>query len=317
MNGSNLITRPSSLSPLLVQKIIQKEEIPYRAKGMARNTVQEIFKYGAIVGHVINRFDQHERCMDHARYLIHDYDKTGKSFPSGMVLLASELTKSKGRFKRRWHAPVGGLWMTLILVNTLLPVNSRLYPLAAGLSCCETLRYYNISAHLKWVNDIHVSGRKIGGVLTETVISPQHKEEYILIGVGINVNNEDFPEELTATAISMKEIYGNEFDIDQLIIRLLAKFVWNIGLLSYQEKLSFDLDECAQPSSSNQNLLLNQWRQNSDTIGRRVWFGFDVQKNPQYQAEVIAINNDGSLLLRNLADNVTIVEHSGEIVYID
>lgn len=307
----------TTLSPHFVQRIIQDEEVPSRSNFLDQNTVQTIFRYGATVGSSIKRFEQHGRCMDHARQLIAEYEEAGKSFPSGMVLLANELTASKGRFQRYWHAPTGGLWMTLVIVNTLLPENTHFYPLLAGLACCEAVCQYQVDARIKWVNDIHVNGKKIGGILTETVIGPKYGEEYVLIGIGINVNNETFPEELAPLAISMKSLLEEEIEIDLFAARLLAKFAWNIGLLHYEERERLAIDDGTAQENLGPKLLLDQWLHLTDTIGKRVWFGFDVQKNLQYQAEVLGLDASGGLILKNLADEVITVEHSGEIIYID
>lgn len=310
--------KKTTLSPRLVQRIILDEETPSRSKFLDQESVQAILRYGAIVGSGIERFEQHGRCMDYARRLVEEHEQAGKSFPSGMVLLANELTASKGRFQRYWHAPTGGLWMTLVIVNTLLPENTHLYPLVAGLACCEAICQYQVDARIKWVNDIHVNGKKIGGILTETMIGPKYGEEYILIGVGINVNNENFPDELASLAVSMKSLLGKNIDLDLFAARLLAKFVWNIGLLHYEEKERLACDDgTAKEKLLGPQLSLNQWRHLSDTIGRRVWFGFDVQSNLQYQAEVLGLDASGGLILKNLADGVTTVEHSGEIIYIN
>ncbi len=85
---------------------------------------------------------------DLTRKIILAAEEKDESFHSGKVILADEMIYSKGRFKRYWHAPKGGLWMTLALVNTLLPESSLLLPMAAGVACCEVLRHYGIVAHI-------------------------------------------------------------------------------------------------------------------------------------------------------------------------
>ena len=304
------------LSHSLIQQIITNEDMPRRLENYPSEVVDAVYRYGAFVGSSIEHHVLEGRLMDRARHLIADYEQQERSFPSGMVLLAHELTASKGRFRRVWHAPPGGLWMTLVVANTLLPKSTALYPLAAGLACCEAVRQYDIDARLKWVNDVHVSGRKICGILTETFKSPRHGEEYILIGVGVNVNNQSFPPELGSLAVSIKDILGRETELDLFAARLLAKFVWNIGLLHYEEQQRLDWyndggqDEQLHP-------VLDGWRGLSDSIGRQVWFGYDVQEKPQYKAQVMGLDPSGGLILKHLKDGVTVVEHAGEILYID
>lgn len=304
------------LSFQAVQQLISETEIPSRLAYYPSEVVQAVYRYGAPVGSTIHHFSQAERLMPLARQQINEYEARGQSCPSGMVFLADELTESRGRFQRSWHAPSGGLWLTLVMANTLLPESMRLYPLAAGMACCEAIRSYGIDAHLKWVNDVHVAGRKICGVLCESFTSAEFGEEYVLIGVGININNLAFPVELGATAISMKEILGCDTELTDFAARLLAKFSWSFGLLCHDEAQRLAAED-GSGADLPESLMLSAWKEMSDTVGRRVWFGFDVQQQPQYRAEVLGIAPDGGIILRHLESGSEIVEHSGELLYID
>lgn len=299
-----------------VRQLISAEEIPTRLLHYPAEVVQAVYRYGAPVGSVIHHLPQAERLMPLARQRINEFEASGQSCPSGMVFLADELTDGRGRFQRSWHAPTGGLWLTLAMANTLLPESMRLYPLAAGMACCEAVRSYGLDARLKWVNDVHVAGRKICGVLCESFASAAHGEEYVLIGAGLNINNLAFPAELGATAVSMKEILGRDTDLAGFAARLLAKFSWSFGLLCYDEAQRLAADD-GSGADLPESLLLGAWRELSDTVGRRVWFGFDVQQQPQYQAEVLGLAPDGGIILRHLESGAEIVEHSGELLYID
>jgi BirA family biotin operon repressor/biotin-[acetyl-CoA-carboxylase] ligase len=272
-----------------------------------------ILRYGAMVGSEIEHLHQAPRCMDLARARILTCEEDNRSFASGRVIIADQLTNGKGRFLRHWHAPDGGLWMVLTLVNTLLPEHAALYSLAAGVACCETLRHYQVNATIKWVNDVLVNGRKVAGILTETLRTPQGGEEYILIGIGVNVNNTTFAPELRSTAASMAEFAGHSFALAEVTAQLLAKLAWNIGLLHYAEAEQLAADRGL--SEDLPHPLIAAWRSLSDTIGRRVRFGFNVVETPQFTAKVIAIDNRGQLLMR-LADGQMVCENSGEIVYV-
>lgn len=317
MSGIESIITPS---PIFVRQIIRDEEILRRNKSMHPEAVQAVFRYGAMVGSVIERFDHLQSGMDYARRMIRETEEKGNSFRSGTVIFVDELSGGKGRFQRPWHAPRGGLWMTLVLANTLLPESTRLYPLAAGVACCELIRQHDVDARIKWVNDVLAGGRKLAGILSETMIGPKYGEEYILIGVGINVNNDAFPEELAPIACSMKNFLGAEIDVGELAARLLASFSWNIGLLHYEEARLLEKDAHAAGQEAGfhgKHLLIKRFRELSDTVGRRVQFGFDVQKKPQYEAKVLHINDQGGLALKNTATGDEIVEYSGEIAYLD
>ncbi|MEN8133937.1 MAG: biotin--[acetyl-CoA-carboxylase] ligase [Thermodesulfobacteriota bacterium] len=314
----------TTLSAARIEQFIRAEEIGLRNQSFPLETVLAVFRYGAPIASTIQRHDKLERGMAHAKSLILDHEESGCSFPSGLVITANELTDSRGRFRRYWHAPTGGLWMTAVLVNTLLPASTALYSLAPGVAACETIREDIPGARLKWINDVHVGGRKICGILVETMRGASG-EEYILLGVGINVNNEQFPKELADLAVSYKQLLGYEMDVNRLAVRFLAKLSWNIGLLHYEEERILaehgrdaldDPARLAEVLGGKDHLLVKRWRQLSDTEGRRVRFGHNVQEKPQFEATVKAINGDASIILE-LDDGSTVTENSGEIVYLD
>jgi BirA family biotin operon repressor/biotin-[acetyl-CoA-carboxylase] ligase len=311
------------LTPDLVRQIIDQEEIPLRSRKYDPEVVKTIFRYGAIVGSTIEHHEHLARGMDRAHRLINDTEESKQSFPSGMVILAETMDNSKGRFERSWDAPIGGLWLTLVVVNTLLPESSRLFPLAAGTACCELLQEYNIPARIKWVNDVLVGGKKIAGILTETSVGSHSNEEFILIGIGINANNDTFPDEIADTAAAMRPALGQTVDLTMLAAKLMVKLRWNIGLLHFEEAIHLENDDRAETFphtphivSSHKNLLLASYSKLTDIYNRRVIFGFDVQKDPQYEATILGLDETGGLILR-LDDGATVVEHSGEIIYQD
>lgn len=307
-----------------IQKIIIEEEIPLRCRIFTLDAVNAVMRYGAVVGHSIEYHEQIPRGMDWARHLIHKAEEADLSFPSGTVILANEMVQSRGRFKRSWHAPRGGLWMTLVLVNTLLPESSLLVPMAAGVACCEVLRCYGVEAYIKWVNDVLADSKKIAGILTETFVGSRFTEEYVLVGIGINVNNHEFPAELCEQATSLKSCLDKEISLAELAARLLVKLRWNIGLLYYEEARHLENHGgiARRNKTLNENmhagehLLLESYKNLTDIFGRRVLFGFDVRENPQIEAKVAGLDSSGGLILE-LDDGSQIIQHSGEIIYLD
>jgi BirA family biotin operon repressor/biotin-[acetyl-CoA-carboxylase] ligase len=276
--------------------------------------VETVFRHGAVVGSSIEQFARLSRGMDLARQRITACEAEGRSFASGLVILAGELDGGCGRFRRAWHAPAGGLWMTLVLANTLLPESTRLYPLAAGIACCEAVCHLLPAARLKWVNDVHLDNKKIAGILIETMFGPRYGEEYILVGIGVNVNNSGFPAALDGRAAALRDLLGQEIDLERFAARLLAKLSWNIGLLHYEEERRLRLGADNAPGD---HPLVSRFRQLSDTVGRRVSFGFNVQEKPQFEARVLGIDPSGGLLLQLAGSPEPLLEHAGEIVYLD
>jgi BirA family biotin operon repressor/biotin-[acetyl-CoA-carboxylase] ligase len=318
-----LMIKSKALTSGLIQQIINEEEIPLRSRTFAPDSVNGILRYGAIVGTAIEHHTQIPRGMDWARQLIQQTEEANLSFPSGTVILADEMVQSRGRFKRPWHAPQGGLWMTLVMVNTLLPESSLLIPMAAGVACCELLRYYGLSAYIKWVNDVLVGSKKISGILTETFTGSRSAEEYVLVGIGINVNNDEFPADLCKQATSLKSCLKKEISLTEMEARLLVKLRWNIGLLYYEEARHLEVhggigkrhQARAENMHADEHLLLQSYKGLTDIFNRRVLFGFDVQENPLFEAIVVGLDNSGGLILE-LDDSSRIVQHSGEIIYL-
>ena len=313
------------MSAARIEQLIREDEINQRNQDFPLETVLAVFRYGATVASEIQRFDKLERGMSHAKSLIGEYEDSNRSFPSGLVITANELTDGRGRFNRLWHAPAGGLWLTVVLVNTLLPASSALYSLAPGVAACESILEDIPEARLKWINDVHVGGRKICGILVETMRGAVSGEEYILLGIGLNINNERFPKELAGLAVSYKQLLDIESDVNLIAARFLAKLAWNIGLLHYEEErilAEFGPEALGDPArlsevfTDSDHLLVKRWRELSDTVGRRVVFGHNVQEQPQFEALVKDINRDASLVME-LDDGSIVTENSGEITYLD
>ena len=270
-------------------------------------------RYGAPVG---NRIEVHEtipRCMDRLKEMIASPDAAQRPLSSGTVVMARELANGCGRFDRQWHAPRGGLWLALAWADSLLPEYARLLPLAAGTACCEAVRHFGVPASLKWVNDLHLQGRKIGGILCETFLGGPAKDRYHLIGIGINCNNVLFPETLRESALSMREALGAKVSLDEFTLVLLGFLTWHFGLVHLQEELDLasGKDSGDPPPVS---LVIDAWRRVSDTPGRRVIYGYDVVRHPLYEAVVEGVDPWGGLMLR-LRDGTFLTEYSGEILY--
>jgi BirA family transcriptional regulator, biotin operon repressor / biotin---[acetyl-CoA-carboxylase] ligase len=272
-----------------------------------------VLRYGAPVG---SRIEEHEaipRCMDRLKELIASRDAAQGPLPSGTVVMARELANGCGRFDREWHAPRGGLWLALAWADTLLPEYARLLPLAAGTACCEAVRHFGVAASLKWVNDLHLQGRKVGGILCETFSGGPAGDRYHLIGIGINCNNVFFPEPLRESALSMREALGAPVPLDKFALVLLGCLTWHFGLVHLQEELDLasGKDSADPPAES---LVIEAWRRVSDTPGRRVIYGYDVVRRPLYAAVAEGVDPWGGLRLR-LSDGTLLTEYSGEILY--
>lgn len=277
--------------------------------------VGPVLRYGAPMGSRIEAHDRLPRCLDRLKAMISGREAAQGPLASGTVVMARELSNGCGRFAREWHAPRGGLWLALAWADTLLPEYARLLPMATGIACCRALRNFGVPASLKWVNDLHLDGRKVGGILCETFQGGPSRDSYHLIGIGINCNNLVFPEHLRESAISMRSVLGADVPLDQFLVELLALLSWHYGLVHLQEEQDLAAGKDASDPPAG-DLVVAAWRKLSDTQGRRVCYGYDVVRRPLYSAVAEGVDSWGGLILR-LDDGTVLTEYSGEIVYTD
>jgi BirA family biotin operon repressor/biotin-[acetyl-CoA-carboxylase] ligase len=311
-NVSMTENRPT---PEAVFNLLQLASVREKALEGRSVDAKAVGRYGAFVGSVIESHHSLPRAMDHARSLIQRTVQAGSSVASGTVILADTMSHSKGRFTRQWHAPAGGVWGCMIHANTLLPQSRHFVSLATGLACCEAVREVGgKQAILRWVNDVLVGGKKLAGFLVESYTDPIHGEEFTLVGFGVNVNNCSFPAGLADSSISLRQLLAREIDLSAFTALFLARLAWNFGLLYHEE--AKELKGESFSGKGGRHLLLERWLASSDTVGKKVIYGFDVMTAPQYRAEVLGVDDDGGLILR-LEDGHEKTEYSGEVRYLE
>jgi BirA family biotin operon repressor/biotin-[acetyl-CoA-carboxylase] ligase len=304
----------SKLTSDRLSAYIEHVELPARKQFWPETEARKILRLGGFVGSQIDHHSSLARSMDQARVHIGDLEQNDHSVANGTAIIADTLRGPKGRFTRTWHAPIGGLWGNLIYISTLLPRFRLLVPIAVGVAGCEAVRASGADhAVVRWINDVLIDDMKVAGFLIEHFTGERSKEEYYLIGFGININNLEFPSELQKLATSLRQELGRSIDLETFSYCFLAKLSWNLGLLYYQEQIEL---EQTYNKDTDQHPLIRRWSELSDSLGRRVVFGFDVINNPQFQATVSGIEADGGLKLV-LEDGTELVEYSGEIRYLD
>lgn len=131
---------------------------------------------------------------------------------SGLIIAAENQTGGKGRFGRTWSSPGGGIYFTILLRPDLPPNAIPSVTLAAGYGVCLAVREYTgLDARIKWPNDIVIGRRKLCGILTE-MAAQSDMLDYVAIGIGINVNHTEFPEEIRDKATSLYIETGKKTD---------------------------------------------------------------------------------------------------------
>jgi BirA family biotin operon repressor/biotin-[acetyl-CoA-carboxylase] ligase len=145
--------------------------------------------------------------------------------PEGAVVLAEEQTAGRGRAGRTWHSERAvGIYVTLVLRPKLAPVQAPLLTMMAGLSAYTAIQTHSgLVVDLKWPNDLLVRGKKVGGILTEMHAEPG-QVRFVIVGIGLNVNQEKFPGELGSAATSLHIESGRPQSRLELLVRLLREF---------------------------------------------------------------------------------------------
>ena len=149
-----------------------------------------------------------------------------KGYPSGTLDEADKQESGKGRRGRSWVSPSGtGIFMTLMIKPDINPNNASMLTLVAALAVAKAITSVTgEKALIKWPNDIVINGKKVCGILTEMNAQFDYIN-HIVVGIGINVHNESFPEEISQMASSlMIEAGGKRFHRAQIIAETMSYF---------------------------------------------------------------------------------------------
>ena len=154
------------------------------------------------------------REMDSTNLWIKRLAKVGA--PEGTLALAEFQSAGRGRLGRSWEVPEGtSVMMSILLRPKFEPQYAPTLTLVMGMAVAKAVKNLGFDVSIKWPNDVVVSHKKICGILTEMGVR-DGKIDYAVIGVGINVNIREFPEEMADKATSLYLESGKEFDRSQI-----------------------------------------------------------------------------------------------------
>lgn len=204
----------------------------------------------------------------------------GHNAEEGTVLISEIQTNARGRLGKKWEAPDGGVWMSMILRPNVPPARIGLITLATGVAIAKSIRSLGLDAKIKWPNDILIHGDKMSGVLTE-VNATFNEIDWIIVGIGIdsNIKLEDFSEDIRIGTTTLTEELPTKIDENELIAIFLNEF----------EKV-YKLYKDGEIEA-----ILKDWRNLSDTIGKYV--NITQTGGKITQGYVVGINNEGSLII--------------------
>jgi len=207
-----------------------------------------------------------------------EYSKTliSKGVTRNTVIIAKEQTKGKGTKGRSFYSPsMTGIYMSYILCNKgsikeLIPVT----PAAAVAVTRAIEKCCNIFPSIKWVNDIELDGKKVCGILTESVYDISDNSTKIIIGIGINVTTDEFPDEIKDKAAALSS-FNKVVDINKLTSNVII-----------------ELDNILE---SNNLEYMKEYINKCSTINKEIMF---TQNNELITGKVVGINEQGHLLLQ-------------------
>lgn len=167
-------------------------------------------------------------------------------YENGDVMIAEEQRAGRGRYRRSWHSPSGGIYMSILIKEMEKPEEILKLSLLSALAIQRTLSSLaNTAFYIKWPNDVYAGDSKICGILPETRV--QGKNLIAVIGIGINVNNEPASGiHLRNPAVSLCELSGKKHDLNTLvknILQLTDNFYSHIRENRFGEYLP-ELEQC-------------------------------------------------------------------------
>ena len=238
------------------------------------------------IGKNVLHFETIDSTNDYAK-------KIGNELRDGSVIISEEQTKGKGRLGRVWESKAGeGIWMSIILKPNIIPNKAPFITLIAGASIVKALNILGVDAKIKWPNDITINNKKLSGILTE-LSAEIERVNYIVVGIGMNVKDTDFEEELQDKATSLYKENYNVSRVD-IVKEILCQF----------EKLYLDYIE-----KDDKKEVLDICRQYSAIINKEIY----VIKNDQKElVDCIGINEEGNFIIKNKDGNLEEIM-SGEV----
>ena len=206
------------------------------------------------------------------------------------VVTAKYQTAGRGRMTRTWQADSGSNILMSVLVKEFKERNDlNLLSLVSCVSVHKLLSKYINNLYIKWPNDILVNNKKICGILLEGKINTNSK--MIVIGIGININQTIFNQEINLLTTSLKKELNKEFDINFLV-----------------EQLSIILENDIEEFLKGSNNFIDYIRTNLYGINKLIEY---TRNDALCEGVILDIHNDGRLIVKE--NNQVLFINSGEI----
>ncbi len=217
--------------------------------------------------------------------------------PTGTVVVATRMGEGRGTHGRTWHAPEGGLYISLLLREAFDP---GMLTMALGNAVADVLEVAGAEPRIKWVNDVLVDDKKIAGILVEAE-SVGDTIDHVIAGIGINVNGSTvaWPHPLNGQAVTLEDVLGVDSCMPDLQGFLL-------------DSIETWLHRLRQGHRAN---VLDAWRARDALRGRRVGIDPDGDFCTKIIGTAAGVDDEGRLLID--VDGEVQAHRTGSIVLMD
>lgn len=214
-------------------------------------------------------------------------------FDDGLLVVCGRQTNGRGRLGRQWEDKGKNVCMSFAFKPDIPPVEAPVLTLVTGIAVARALRgYTNLDIAIKWPNDVVVNGKKLCGILTE-MSAEMEKINFVVTGIGINVNEDNFSDELKEKATSLFIETGKKFKRAE-VIRICT-----------EEILSCYKGFCKQGFDA----FVDEYNSLCMNVGKEVKA---IYKDKEITGVAKGVRNDGALLIKNDSGE-EIVINSGEV----
>jgi len=202
---------------------------------------------------------------------------------NGTVVISKRQTLGRGRLKRKWKSPVGGIWLSVIVHPQFRTSQITLVPIATSLALHKAIeKVLGIKTALKWPNDLTLKKKKVAGILLDTSIQ-SNKIEFLVLGIGINFKIK--PRNLEKLLKKTPNFYG--------VSTLVEK---NEKPLPLVKQFLYELENIFQMINTGSNKkIVREWTERSSTIGKNVSV---VNDNDRINGKALKMDNDGGLIIK-------------------
>jgi len=215
--------------------------------------------------------------------------------PEGTVVIANKQSAGRGRLGRSFFSPEEkGIYMSILLRPEIELERSVLITSMAAVAVARAVETVSgVPAQIKWVNDIFLNKKKVCGILTEAGIDAEKQcLNYAVLGIGVNVGNMEFPEELKEIATSVSNECGSVVSKEVLVDEILKEL------------------EQWYPTLWNGSFL-EESKRRSILLGKEIMVMDSNASGGSYPAKAVDINELGNLMIER--NGVTEILNSGEV----